>query len=177
MEKRPQTNEYSTLFANYINLVPDGNIIDILDQQSRETIDVLKHITEEQGLFRYDDGKWSIKEILGHIADTERIMSHRLLCIARGETQPLIGFNENQYVQAGSFDRQSIQDLLQNMSVVRLSTLYLLKNLDENEWLRQGTANQSIVSVRALAYIIVGHELHHLQILKDRYLKAETYLK
>lgn len=170
MQSRPKENEYASYYSGYVGLVPDGDIIHILTEQVEETIQLLQGISEEQSLFRYDEGKWSVKEVIGHVADTERIMAYRLLCIARGETVSLPGFDENPYVLHASFDRLSIKEHIENLRAVRQSTVQLLKGLDSKEWARIGTANDVDVSVRALAYIIAGHERHHRRILKERYL-------
>ncbi|MCU5376248.1 DinB family protein [Bacillus cereus] len=175
MKIRPQVSEYNSYYATYISLVSDGNIIHILEQQIKETNLLLKRISDSEGLFRYAPTKWSIKEVIGHIADTERIMAYRLLAIARGETAELPGYNDEMYVLKAAFDKQSMQDLLENFIVVRQSTLHLLKSLDKDTWLQRGNANKSEVTVRALAYIIAGHELHHLQIIKERYLGSSAY--
>lgn len=175
MNKRAEISEYAPYYSTYVNLVPDGDILHILNEQIKETIMLLKDISETQGHFRYAPYKWSLKEVIGHIADTERIMSYRLLCIARGDTTSLPGYDENLYVHRASFDKQSMQDLLENLNVVRQSTLYLLKSLDPGAWLRRGTTNGSEVTVRALVSIIAGHELHHRQIIKQRYISSDTY--
>ncbi|PIE94696.1 DinB family protein [Bacillus fungorum] len=175
MQIRPKASEYNSYYATYINLVSDGNIIHILEHQIKETNLLLKKISDGEGLFRYAPTKWSIKEVIGHIADTERIMAYRLLSIARGETAELPGYNDDMYVLKAAFDKQSMQDLVDNLIVVRQSTVHLLKSLDKDTWLQRGNANKSEVTVRALAYIIAGHELHHLQIIKERYLGSNAY--
>ncbi|WP_028401254.1 DinB family protein [Ectobacillus panaciterrae] len=175
MQKRPEISEYAPYYSTYVNLVPDGDILHILNQQIKETIILLKDTSDAQGQFRYAPDKWSLKEVIGHIADTERIMGYRLLCIARGETVSLPGYDDKMYVLRASFDKQSMQDLLENLAVVRQSTLHLLKSLDLEAWLRRGTANNSEVTVRALVSIIAGHELHHRQIIKERYISSDVY--
>ncbi|ARC32397.1 Uncharacterized protein BC141101_02821 [Bacillus toyonensis] len=175
MQKRPGTNEYNPYYSTYIKLVPDGDIIHILEQQMKETNLLLKDISDSEGHFRYAPNKWSIKEVIGHIADTERIMAYRLLSIARGETAELPGYNDDMYVLRAAFDKQSMQDLLTNLTVVRQSTVHLLKSLDKDAWLQRGIANNSEVTVRALANIISGHELHHRQIIKVRYFGANAF--
>ncbi|PGC41945.1 damage-inducible protein DinB, partial [Bacillus toyonensis] len=122
MQKRPGTNEYNSYYSTYIKLVPDGDIIHILEQQMKETNLLLKDISDSEGHFRYAPNKWSIKEVIGHIADTERIMAYRLLSRARGETAELPGYNDDMYVLRAAFDKQSMQDLLTNLTVVRQST-------------------------------------------------------
>ncbi|WP_259415968.1 DinB family protein [Bacillus toyonensis] len=175
MQKRPGTNEYNPYYSTYIKLVPDGDIIHILEQQMKETNLLLKDISDSEGHFRYAPNKWSIKEVIGHIADTERIMAYRLVSIARGETAELPGYNDDMYVLRAAFDKQSMQDLLTNLTVVRQSTVHLLKSLDKDAWLQRGIANNSEVTVRALANIIAGHELHHRQIIKVRYFGANAF--
>ncbi|MBJ8105790.1 MULTISPECIES: DinB family protein [Bacillus cereus group] len=175
MQKRPEANEYNPYYSTYINLIPDGDIIHILEQQMKETNLLLKDISDSDGHFRYAPNKWSIKEVIGHIADTERILAYRLLSIARGETAELPGYNDDMYVLRAAFDKQSMQDLLENLTVVRQSTMYLLKSLDKEAWLQRGIANNSEVTVLALANIIAGHELHHRQLIKERYLGSKAY--
>ncbi|HDR4424084.1 TPA: DinB family protein [Bacillus cereus] len=175
MPIRPKASEYNRYYATYINLVSDGNIIHILERQIQETNHLLKEISDSKGLFRYAPSKWSIKEVIGHIADTERIMAYRLLSIARGETAELPGYNDDMYVLKANFNKQSMQGLIENLMIVRQSTVHLLKSLDEDAWLERGNANKSEVTVRALAYIIAGHELHHLQIIQERYFGSNAY--
>jgi uncharacterized damage-inducible protein DinB len=175
MEKRPEKDEYAHFYSTYVNLIPEGDIVQILKQQIEETSDLLNDISDQQASFRYAPGKWSLKEVIGHVADTERIMAWRLLCIARGETISLPGFDENSYVENASFNQQSMNELLESLGVVRLSTLHLLKGLHQEDWLRRGVANESDVSVRGLVSIIAGHELHHRTIIKERYLISNDY--
>ncbi|MED3539509.1 DinB family protein [Bacillus toyonensis] len=169
MQKRPDANEYNPYYSTYINLIPNGDIIRILEQQMKETNLLLKDIPDSEGHFRYAPNKWSIKEVIGHIVDTERIMAYRLLSVARGETAELPGYNDDMYVL------RAAQDLLENLTVVRQSTVHLLKSLDKEAWLQRGIANNSEVTVLALANIIAGHELHHRQIIKERYLGSNAY--
>lgn len=170
MSKKPANEEYPAYFGTYINLVPDGDLNDILLKQLDETISLLSDITETQENYRYALGKWTLKEVIGHITDTERIMSYRLLHIARGDTTPLAGYDDEQYVKVASFTSRSLSDLLEDFIAVRRSTLSLVRGLSEDAWARKGFANNSEISVRALAYIIAGHELHHVKIIKEKYL-------
>ncbi|WP_390622403.1 DinB family protein [Bacillus massilinigeriensis] len=172
---RPEEHEYSAYFSKYINSIPDGDIIQILQQHSEEMNQFLNKFSEEQALFKYAEDKWSIKEVVGHVIDTERIMAYRLLCIARGETVSLPGFNENTYVQNADFNRYTIQELREDFAVVRKATLQLLKRLEPKAWLREGTANNSLVTARAIAYIIAGHELHHRNIISNRYMQSDMF--
>jgi uncharacterized damage-inducible protein DinB len=173
MHTRPEIGEYDPYYSSYVNLVQDGEIVEILYEQIKETSNLLKDITDQQALFRYAPNKWSLKEVIGHMADTERIMSYRLLCIARGETVSLPGYDDMGYVQNATFNSESIQDLLDNFTAVRCSTVHLVKSMDQDVWIRRGSANGSEVTVRAIVSIIAGHELHHRQIIKKRYLNSE----
>ncbi|MGG3571903.1 DinB family protein [Bacillus gobiensis] len=171
MVKRPEISEYNEYYEKYISLVPDGDILQILDEQMKETIRLLQDLTEAEGQFRYSPEKWSLKEVLGHIADTERVMGYRLLTFGRGETASLPGYDIDGYVSNAVFDEQPVQDLLDNLHSVRQSTLQLLKSFTEEAWLRGGIASNFEVTVRALVYIVAGHELHHRQIIQEHYLK------
>ncbi|WP_433746433.1 DinB family protein [Falsibacillus pallidus] len=177
MNKRPVSGDYIPYYSTYIDRVEEGEIEEVLSDQIKVTVELLKNLSEEQGAFRYGEGKWSIKEVIGHMADTERVMNFRLMSFARGESSELPGFDENEYVERAGFDRQTIPALLENLVAVRTSTISLLESLDEEAWERRGTANGAPVTVRALAWIIAGHELHHCMILKERYFEVEGFLK
>ena len=166
----PTAYEYADYYASYVKLVPEGNMAEILEKQMKETVMMLSSLTDHKSEHRYAPGKWSIKEVIGHITDTERIMSYRLLCIARGETVSLPGYDENKYVEEANFDNLTLKELLDHFACVRQSTIHLLKSLSEEALLRKGTANNTEVSARALLTIIAGHELHHRNIIQKRYL-------
>jgi hypothetical protein len=171
--QRPEASEYAPNYAGYIQQVPEGDLLQILSNQLGKLELVLQSVDDQQGLFRYAPGKWSIKEVIGHITDTERVMSYRLLRIARGDsTTSLPGFDENQFVEGAAFDRRTIQQLLFEMKAVRTATLALVEGLEDEVWTRRGLTNGKIVSARALAYIIAGHWVHHIQIIEERYLSA-----
>lgn len=175
VDKRPVISEYDSYFSKYVNLVPDGDILEILEQQNKETNILLKDISNTQGLFKYSPNKWSMKEVIGHLTDTERILGYALLCIARGEVISLPNYDKNVYVQSAAFDKHSMEDLLANLSIVRKSTLQLLKSLNSEDWLRRGIANGSEVTVRALVIILAGHELHHRKIIKEFYIGSQDF--
>lgn len=170
---RPAPDEYAPFYAKYVERVPEGNLPRLLQAQTDDTLNLLTSITEEQSLNRYASDKWSIKELLGHIIDAERVFSYRALRIARGDGTPLAGFDQEPYVENGAFDRRAWRDLIDEYSAVRQSTLLLLQSFDDAAWERRGTASQTQVSVRALGYIIAGHDRHHIAILRERYLNAE----
>jgi uncharacterized damage-inducible protein DinB len=166
---RPQSGEYAQYYDRYIALVQGEDILGTLDQQRRETMTMLCGRDEADGDFRYASDKWSAKEVLGHLCDTERVFAYRALRISRADATPLEGFEQDDYVRNGPFAQRPLSDLVEDFIAVRRATLSLLRNLDEEAWMRRGIANKNEVSVRALAYIIAGHELHHRKILQEKY--------
>jgi uncharacterized damage-inducible protein DinB len=169
---RPQPGEYAPYYERYIALVPGEDILTTLDQQRRQTMLLLSGRNEEDGNFRYAPEKWSAKEVLGHVCDSERVFAYRALRFSRGDSTPLAGFEQDDYVRNGPFANRSLEDLIEEFIAVRRATLSLLRNLDEAAWMRRGVANKNEVTVRALAYIIAGHELHHRRILQEKYFLA-----
>jgi hypothetical protein len=171
---RPQPGEYAPYYDRYISLVAGNDVLaalTALDEQRRQMLLLLSGRTEADGDLRYAPEKWSLKEVLGHINDTERIMSYRALRIARGDATPIEGFEQDDYVRNGPFARRPLADLIEDYIAVRRATVSLFRNLDEAAWSRRGVANKNDISVRALAYIIAGHELHHRKILEEKYLR------
>ena len=167
---RPAPSEFLPYYARYIEQVPDGDIVETLRTQVEATLDVVRGLPEDRGGHRYAPGKWSIRQVLGHMADTERIMAYRALRISRGDATPLAGFDEDRYVAGARFDDRSLASLAEDVAIVRLGTVALLAPLTDAELARSGSANGAPVTARALAWIIAGHERHHLGILRDRYL-------
>jgi len=166
---RPEPNEAISYYHRYIDKVSDEDLGDQLIRQLREVEQLFENVTDHDALARYAEGKWSIKEVLGHLGDSERIFSYRLLRIARGDTTPLPGFDQNPYVPAGRFDDRPLPMLLGELRAVRLSTAALLEGLPEEAWTRWGVMDGNPVTTRALAYIIVGHMWHHIGVLRERY--------
>jgi transposase len=167
---RSNASEHIPYYAKYINLVPNGNILTILADQIRDTSKFLNTISEQQSLKRYAPDKWSIKEVLGHLSDSERIFAYRALRFARNDKTALPGYESDDYIEFGHFDDRHWQELIDEFETVRRATISFFKSLDETAWIRQGVANNDSVSVRALAYIIAGHELHHIKLIKELYL-------
>jgi uncharacterized damage-inducible protein DinB len=167
---QPQPSEYAPYYQKYTSLVPEGDVIITLKSQLAETLSTLRGLSEEQADFAYAPGKWSLKDVVGHMIDSERVFSYRALRFARNDSTPLPGYEQDDYVREGNFGRRSIGDLADELEQVRLSTLRLFTSLDEEDWHRRGVANDDEVSVRALAYIIAGHEAHHMGIICERYL-------
>ncbi len=168
---RPTPQEYAAFYTGYVDLVPDGDVIETLEQGRQETRKLLGKLSETQAAHRYAPGKWSIKGVLGHIADAERVFTYRALWFARGAADPLPGWDENAWARESGFDAQTLKDLMSNYGAVRDATLALVRALPEAVWSRTGTANAKPVSVRALIWVTAGHEIHHLKILRERYLR------
>jgi uncharacterized damage-inducible protein DinB len=167
---RPAKSEYDPYYEKYISLVPDDHdLLAALERQLQEMMMLVRSISPEHALFRYEPGKWSIKEVLGHVIDSERIFAYRILRIARGDRTPIEGFDQDPYVKNGDFDKRSVATLGIEFEQVRRATISLLRHLSPEAWQRIGNASRVDVSVRALAYIIAGHELHHRSILKEKY--------
>ena len=167
---KPDSTEYAPYYEKYVSLVPDGQIVVTLGKQIETTLGLLGGLSETQGGLRYAPGKWSVKEVVGHLIDAERIFVHRAFRFARNDQTPLSSFDENSYVDNANFDSRKLADLAEEFACVRKSSLFLFNNLDGDLWLRRGIASDNEVSVRALAYITAGHELHHVGILRSRYL-------
>jgi uncharacterized damage-inducible protein DinB len=169
---RPEASEYNPYYATYINKVPGDDVLAVLERQGDELDALVAPLDDTRALSRYAPGKWTVKEVLGHIADTERIMAYRMLRIARGDTTPLASFDQDAYIPTARSDERSLSDLRAELRAVRAATLTLANSLDDEAWARMGTASDKPISARALAYIIAGHMEHHAGILRDRYLSA-----
>lgn len=168
---RPAPDEYAPYYEKYTALVPEGDVVETLGRQLDETLALLAQIPETQADSRYAPGKWSVKELVGHLIDAERIFAYRALRIARGDQTPLPGFEQDDYIETANFGARTLAELAEEFDIVRRSTLRLFVYLDDAAWLRRGTASDAEVSVRALAYMIAGHETHHMNILRERYLQ------
>ena len=167
---RPNSTEHAPYFEKYISLVPEGDIVLTLRHQIESTLSLIRGLGEVQGEVRYAPGKWSVKEVIGHLIDTERIFAYRAMRFARNDATPLPGFDENSFVANAGFGSRSLADLAEEFEHTRKSNVYLFKHLDGDSLLRRGAANDNEISVRAIAYVIAGHELHHVGILRSRYL-------
>ena len=166
---RPEPGEYAPYYDRYISLIPGNDILTTLDAQRRQMMLLLSGRDESDGDFRYAPDKWSAKEVLGHVCDTERIFAYRALRISRADRTPIEGFEQDDYVRNGPFTHAPLAEIIEDYIAVRRATLTLLRNLDEAAWMRRGIANKNEVTVRALAYVIAGHELHHRRILEEKY--------
>ncbi len=165
----PAADEYAPYYGRYIGLLPPDDVLETLEAQAASTAALLAATAEGRGTFRYADGKWSVKEVVGHVTDAERVFACRALRFGRADTTALPGFDENLYVPAGRFDRRTLADLAAELAAVRAATLALFRGFDDEALLRRGTASGHGVSVRGLAAIIAGHERHHVGLLRERY--------
>jgi hypothetical protein len=167
---KPEASEHLPYYGRYISLVPDGDVLTTLERQLRESQSIFSAIPPAVGTYRYAPDKWSVNEMIGHMIDTERIFSVRALRFSRGDTSPLPGFEQDDYVRNASFDSYPLSELAAEFETVRRSTLFLFRHLTEDAWMRKGIASNAEITVRALAFIIAGHELHHREVLRTRYL-------
>ena len=167
--ERPTETEYAAIYRGYVALVPETDIVGVLETQAEEIRRLLATVSPEKETYRYAEGKWSIRQVLGHLVDAERVFGYRAFCFSRGEPAPLPSFDENHYVDAARSDGVPLRELVEELALVRQANLAFLRRLDAREWAQVGTASGKPVSVRALAWIMAGHPRHHLQILRDRY--------
>jgi hypothetical protein len=173
MDERPGPDDYAPFYQGYVTMVPAGDLRTILRTQIEDTVALVSTpAARERAGHRYAPGKWTVREVVGHLADTERVLSYRALRIARADATPLAGFDENDYVAAANFEQRSLDELVDGLRVVRAATADLFDTLTDEAWRRRGVANGREVTVLAVAAIIAGHELHHRRILAERYLVA-----
>ncbi|MBX7204358.1 MAG: DinB family protein [Bacteroidia bacterium] len=167
---KPSATTYPSYYEKYVQLLPDEPINALLERQLREIDEVFSQVPDSKADYRYAKGKWSVKEVLGHLLDAERIFAYRALCIARGEHQSLPGFEEDDYVRNGFFGERNLDDLLVEFMYLRKSNLQLFYGLSEEALNRNGKANNLQVNCRAVFWIMAGHVQHHLQVIRERYL-------
>ncbi len=166
---RPNPADYNSYYETYIKEIEGNDILKILNEQNKKTQEVLNSFSEHKGNYRYADGKWTVKEVVGHLLDTERVFAYRALCIARGEKKSLPGFEQDDYVKDGNFNSRNLSDLNYEFRLLRESNLLLFRSFSEDMLNKRGTANSSSITVRAILWIIAGHEKHHVKILLERY--------
>ena len=168
---RPDSSEYAAYYGRYISLIPDGDIVAILEQQRASTAALLASLSDAQGDHRYAPGKWTIKELVGHVTDTERVFSYRAAHFSRSDPAPLPSMEQEIWSAGAESSRRTLASLSEELGAVRAATLALVKSLSPAQAMRKGIASNNEVSVRALAYLCAGHQEHHVRILKERYLK------
>lgn len=167
--ERPAEAEYASFYAKYLSLVPEDDLLAVLAGQAERLRAGLAGVTGERERHRYEPGKWSVRQVVGHLADVERVMGYRAFCISRGESAPLPGFDENGYVERSPYDHQPLLELVEDFARARESNLAVFRTLEAAAWKQRGIANGSQVSVRALAFILAGHARHHVGVLGSRY--------
>ncbi|MBW7474653.1 DinB family protein [Paenibacillus oenotherae] len=170
MSERPESNEYLPLAEKYISLVPDGTLPHILQRRQEDTIALLAGLSEEQAGYRYAEGKWSLKQVVGHIADVERLWSYRILRIARGDVHEFHGYDRDVFNENSPFGDMPLAEVLNDYSAVRQSTITLVGGLTQEALLRLGEFGGSPLSARAAAYVIAGHDIHHMNVIAAKYL-------
>ena len=167
---KPQPEEYAPFYKRYVDLIGDLDVLETLQSNQSKTHGFFLSLPAEKAGFAYAEGKWTIKEVLGHLIDTERIMSYRLLRFSRADHHPLAGFNENFFSSRSNYKTRTLASLADEFCLLRKANFYLYQNLSPEQLKRKGMASNAMVSVKALLYIIAGHELHHLGIIRERYL-------
>ncbi len=173
MNSRPDKTEYNPFYETYVSLVPESEILAALESQIEQTRALLSAISEEKSLYRYGPDKWSIRQVIGHMIDGERVFAFRAFTFSRADTVQLSGFDENQYVSQADSDQVSMTDLIAEFVALRTANVLMFKHLTANAWAREGVASNNRVTVLALAYILVGHVRHHSKILQERYLSNQ----
>lgn len=168
--KKPESSEYAEYYSRYISLVPEGDVVETLEAQTKKFVAYLRSIPEAKGDQRYAPDKWSVKEMLGHMIDGERIFAYRALRFARADQTPLPGFEQDDYVRSAGHSHSRLGDLIEEFELVRKANVLMFKQLDEDAWQRRGTASENAISVRALAHVLVGHVEHHWKVLREKYL-------
>ncbi len=168
--RRPETSEYAEYYGLYVNQVPDGDILELLDQGVRRTLDVLGGLPSERETFAYEPGKWTLRQVVGHMVDTERVFGYRALSIARCDPAALPGMDQDSWTAASNAAVRPLTAQLAELEAVRRSSIALFGSFDEAMWDERGTASDVEFCTRAFPYIIAGHEIHHLKVLEERYL-------
>jgi hypothetical protein len=170
IDTRPASTEYAPYYAGYVAAVPDGDLLALLERQGAETVALLRSLTESEGAYRYAPDKWSVKEMIGHVIDAERVFTYRALRIARGDRTPMPGFDQDLWVRGSNAARRPLADLAAELEALRAASVALFRGLDDESLAQRGVASNFEVSARALAWIVAGHERHHRRVLHDRYL-------
>lgn len=169
-----QKEEYGEYFDRYVKLSNGSDLMQLLSVNRAKMIEIFNNLAEEQALYRYEEEKWSIKEVLGHVIDTERIFNYRALALARGEKNVLLGYDHDQYMKCVDFERFSVVNLQNQYSITRDYTISLFESFGDEELVSKGVVNGVHFTVRALGYVLAGHEMHHRSILSERYQVTES---
>lgn len=168
-DQRPTTAEAAEYYFTYIGKVPDGDVLERLEQQIIATRALLEPVTEERAGFRYQPDKWSLRQVVGHVADTERVFAYRALAFSRGDRQAIPGMDQDGWIEASRFDELSLSEIVADLVAIRAGTLTLFRGFSDGQWQCRGTASEMEFQAGAIAWIIAGHELHHRAVLEERY--------
>ena len=169
---RPIESEYASFYQGYIDQVSENEILPVLRSQMDDLDVLLDKVTPEKETYAYAEGKWSIRELIGHLIDGERVFGYRAFCIGRGEKQNLPGFDQDDYMLTAPYNQIDLEDLLSELRLIRLGNMAMFRTFDEESWSRVGNANGSPVTARALAFVMAGHVRHHMNVLRERYLSG-----
>ena len=167
---KPRSNEYPSYYNRYINLIKSEDILEVLENQNQDMHELLSRIGEEAAVYRYAPEKWSVKEVIGHIFDVERIFAYRALRFARNDKTPLPEFDEEEFIKYANFDSRTLIDIADEFRIVRESTLCMFYSFEDEIYSREGTASGYKFTVRAIPFIIAGHEAHHRQVIREKYM-------
>lgn len=166
----PDSSEYAHFYSTYVELVGKGNIINTLNEQMHDMFTLINSVPGDKAFFAYADGKWTLKEVVGHMIETERVFSYRALAISRGNDVVLPGMDQDEYMEGNNYNKRTLANLSNEYLAVRVSTIHLLSNMTKEMIAKKGTASGTEVTVRAIAHIIAGHDIHHTNIIKEKYL-------
>ena len=170
MIQRPNANEYVPYYDLYISKVPEGDVLELMEGNIAKTRELIAGVDEEKANYRYAPDKWSIKQLVGHLTDIERLFGYRALAFARNDKSPLPAIEQDDYVTHANFDDRPLQDIADEFELVRKSVLAMFRGFDDEIFMRRGTASGFEFTVRAIPFILAGHEIHHIGVLKERYL-------
>lgn len=169
-DEYPEASEYIHFYSGYVELIEKENIINTLNSQMHEVYTLINSVPGDKAYYAYADGKWTFKEVVGHMIETERVFAYRALAISRGDMQALPNMDQESYMKDNNYNKRSTSNLANEYLAVRVATIHLLSNMTKDMIAKKGIASGAEVTVRALAFIIAGHELHHLNLLKEKYL-------
>ena len=167
---RPARSEYEPYYGRYIDIVPEGNVVDLLAAQRDKILRLGRTLTEDQGNYRYAPGKWSLKEVLGHVMDAERVFVFRALAFSRNDPQEIPGMEQDDYARAANYGDRPLREILEEYNALRDSTVHFFRSLSDDMLTRTGIASGFRFSVRSILFIVAGHELHHFRIIREKYL-------
>ena len=168
-KSRPETDEYGSYFGRYVDLVPDGDVIETLERDGEKLVELLRSVSGDRSRFAYAPGKWTVRDVVAHVSDTERVFSYRALRFGRWDPTPLASFDQEIFWPHAHAATRRWSDLIDEFRTVRAATLHLFRSFEEDDWLRRGVASNNEITVRAMAWVTAGHELHHRKMLFEKY--------